>query len=418
MQNFFKLKTLFGRIMGDLRWFVWFGICIFLVPNALANLVDDVSVAESKARGFTSDYRDVTLIIEGSYATPIEKFALWNAMKRSEVLAAVPIRAETEVRFEDLHGAVIFVGGPTQNSMAAKLLDKNHSSDLKALALGSVELASVPELRAVIVSDRAGYFNLPRTNVRNSPLAKYLPFSLIPIVASLIGIGLIWLWNFAHDITNSATKSFITKSIMKLASKKPINPVFLGFHLAGVRIKAREWAAIGLSAIIFACAISYMYFVQRSDIVQYILLLILVNLIVSGLTNLIRIVLDLRHAIHSEYGLWYFGILITLLTGWLGNVFSVAGYTNSEGHSKREGVAKYILAVIVFIAFIAAATTNLLQPAAALQMISILLLSLAFFTMLPLHPFDGRKIYAWNKVAWWLTMVPITVAYIFISLVV
>jgi len=404
--------------MGISRWIVL--LFVFLVSISLVNadLISEVGDADRKARDFTYEYNLVTVIVEGKYSTTLEKFAVSNARARSGELNSKPIIKEEDVKYEDLKGFIVLVGGPMQNSHSARIIEEKTSSEFINLPLGYVELVKANNLSAVIISDRSGYSNFPRTNAYNSPLAKFMPVAFVPFFATFIAIFLIWAWNLITKISGEGSKSTISKNILKFAVKKPIQPDFLGFHLGKLRIKYREWFAIGFSAVIFALAISYSYYISRPDIAVFILFNIAVNFFINSIKHFIRLLVDAHRKFHTEYSLWHFGIFLTLFSGWLGNVFGVAGYTQSEGNDKREGLSEFLTTIVMFFISIFALVANYLNPTPFLQMVGIISLTGSFLSMLPMIPFDGRKIYSWNKLAWWLTFIPLLIVYVCISLVV
>src|SRR3989338_4695966 len=110
--------------MGISRWIVL--LFVFLVSISLVNadLISEVGDADRKARDFTYEYNLVTVIVEGKYSTTLEKFAVSNAQASSGELNSKPIIKEEDVKYEDLKGFIVLVGGPMQNSHSARIIEE------------------------------------------------------------------------------------------------------------------------------------------------------------------------------------------------------------------------------------------------------------------------------------------------------
>ncbi len=110
----------------------------------------------------------------------------------------------------------------------------------------------------------------------------------------------------------------------------------------------------------------------------------------------------------------YSGLMITLVTGFLGFLIGIPGATMiyaSHFTRKENGIVSLagpLTNFAVFGAFLLievlvspAATSYLGQAVSLTLFISILL---AFFNMLPIFPLDGSKVLAWNKPVYFGTM--------------
>ena len=207
---------------------------------------------------------------------------------------------------------------------------------------------------------------------------------------------------------------------MSRLKKKKISSQFIGFIIKGIRIKLREWISIISAAIILALSISYTYFVNEPGIFIFISINIGSNAIIFSVRNLTRLIMDKHQGIHTEYVFWYFGAIITIASGWLGNTFSLAGYTiaNKETESNKLAKNEYLINIITFIAGTLFFIWNLYYPCTFAQMAAILAISLAFIQMLPIHPFIGKVIKTWKNRLWKITFALILIFYVIIILLI
>ncbi len=117
----------------------------------------------------------------------------------------------------------------------------------------------------------------------------------------------------------------------------------------------------------------------------------------------------IRFGAWSEFRMWPFGVVLTLLTGFLGFLFALPGavYFASNRNPIREG--KIALAgpsmnlVIGIILLPVLLLTQLpVLPRTALYFLVFINIWLAFFNLIPINPLDGSKVYRWNRTYWGL----------------
>ncbi|MCL5681072.1 MAG: site-2 protease family protein [Candidatus Thermoplasmatota archaeon] len=115
----------------------------------------------------------------------------------------------------------------------------------------------------------------------------------------------------------------------------------------------------------------------------------------------------IRFGAWSEFRMWPFGVVLTLLTGFLGFIFALPGavYFASYRNPIREG--KIALAgpsmnlVIGIILLPVLLLTQLpVLPRTALYFLVYINIWLAFFNLIPINPLDGSKVYRWNRTYW------------------
>jgi hypothetical protein len=171
--------------------------------------------------------------------------------------------------------------------------------------------------------------------------------------------------------------------------------------------------AVGISAVIFALALAFSF----TNFFVFFFLHILVNCFVYAITTLTRLFMDKHFNMHREYKVWWWGAFITILTGFLGNTFSLAGYIVSDKeNSKHQGMINLLVSGIfasfsLFFVYLHYATSALF-----FRMCMVLMLSITTIDLLPFEPFSGKAIYNWNKRNWLFVFIPVALMYFFLVL--
>ena len=258
--------------------------------------------------------------------------------------------------------------------------------------------------------------NLRQTAAQWSPLAKVVPTSLVPAAAAATGLSLLALWNLLSGLGLKVLRLMVSDRVVGRFQQREIKPEFRGVQLGGLRFKLREWIAILTAATAFAASFSFLYLQPETPLVGFFLLTISINMLVYSARHLTRIYLDKRFGMSSEYKMWLWGAFMTVLTGWLGNTFALAGYIVGV-ERERAGQVNYTCNLVSFTVFAAFGALNWLRPSVPFQMVMLLAISITFLQMLPFGPFDGKSIYHWKRRLWWASFVPLTVLYVSTMLV-
>ncbi len=403
-----------------MRWqecflaFAFVALLLAAPASASAGAQDDIGMLKERLAGFIGSKE--VIIIKGAYASAVENALFYAATKTYSELSQVPMIDEEEYSPELGKGKVlVLVGGPVQNGISKELMEKyGKGAEEIGLYAGRVVLIDEGGVKAAIFSDNEGFEGIGR-NLKSSPLAPLVGEKLVPAAATGIGATLLIFWKFLVGLFTKVAKFKAASKIMKRVKKRELKRTFLGRTVKGVRIKAREWIAIFISAVIFALSLSYIHLSPGMDIPAFLLITVIVNFIVYSIRHGMRLIMDRHYGHHTEYHLWFKGAVVTAITGWLGNTFSLAGYTVSEGKIGSEGKINYIINVVTFAAFIAFWIWNFLAPNLIIHMAMLLTLAIAFLQMLPVSPFSGKGIFAWNRKLWALGFIPLFAAYMLVN---
>jgi hypothetical protein len=363
------------------------------------------------------------VIVEGGQLSMLEKAYLSYAKDQYPEIVCYPADSDNASLLVNASNiTVLLIGGPTQNRLAKEVISRE---DLKAEDI-TLDIGRATMLKGVtgyatnyvILSDFSGYTELQKTAPAKSPLAKVIPVEFVPLAVGAIVITLLWLYNLLINISQQSGKGRFTKYVMDHVKKKKYNEESAGFGIFGLEIRYREWIAVFSSAVIFSLSVSYMYLIEQGDLIMFILVNIIINVVIQLIKHFIRLALDYYYHVKSEYTLWYFGAFITLVSGWLGNTFSLAGYmvrreddetlNAKRQNGKNEFWTAMFLGVVVIVFFRLSSSFS----SHILQMIWVLCLTALFIDLLPIKPFNGKTIRAWSKSAWWLLFIPVTLVYL------
>jgi len=111
-----------------------------------------------------------------------------------------------------------------------------------------------------------------------------------------------------------------------------------------------------------------------------------------------------RYNLWSEFRMWAAGLVLALFISYFGFLFAAPGAVYIQGNIDKDTYGKISLAgpsVNLVIAAVAIAVVFSLTPGTLayviFQMLAFLNSWFGLFNMIPIPPFDGSKIFAWNK---------------------
>jgi hypothetical protein len=304
---------------------------------------------------------------------------------------------------------VVLLGGPSQNKVTREAVSKGWLAETQE-AHGELVVAygGVSGSRIIAVSDARGYANAGRDGAQYSPLALVLPVQYVPAAATLVSAFLLWLLGFAHNIFEGYVGD-------KAKEGKKVGEG--AWTLFGINL--RELASIPAAALVLSISISWQFFGLSPDFVLW----IFANLLVCAFAFLVH---DLTHryfamlfSIKVEYRLWYLGSLLTLVSSWLGNAFSVQSFTVEDvGPSTPKwqvGVMKLSAPLASLAVMLLFAGINALFPSTVFQMIFTASGLLAVSEMFPVRGTDGMDVWAWHPLIWLVSFAAIAVPYAFVT---
>ena len=117
--------------------------------------------------------------------------------------------------------------------------------------------------------------------------------------------------------------------------------------------------------------------------------------------------------------LWPFGIVITLISTFLGNTFSLVSYNlldTEHQAEKKFGKLSFIISLITVIVAFAAYIYNIFNPSVVVQMIFVYCIMSVFIELFPLSPMPGADIKKWNFFVWASSYLFVIASYIYMTL--
>lgn len=386
-----------------MRWVI---LLLLLAAPVAADWDSDAAFVDAALRDFIGEVDNGTRLVVGTHASPAERMMLAYAKQTYPIIESIPVVKDREAFTGD---SLLLIGGPTQNRVAASL--PAEAVETTRLTYGVYANATIDGVQYVILSDHAGYDNVPPKTAR-SPLSRVMPEEYVPAAAAFIGFSLLWLWKFLFAFGKRLLRLIVSSKVLARIRRRELKEGYRGFHVRGVRVKYREVAAIVLSAIIFAAAVATTYL---SPALRWLIAAtILSNIVIYAIRHGVRLVMDRHHELHTEYVLWPWGALVTVVSGWLGATFALAGYVVSDKEHDLEGKIAFWTDACSFLAALIFIVWNLLAPSVLLQMVSVLALTLSVVQMLPFEPFNGRRVLRWRRAAWWLLFPPMLLVYLLV----
>jgi hypothetical protein len=164
-----------------------------------------------------------------------------------------------------------------------------------------------------------------------------------------------------------------------------------------------EIIAMFLTTLVFSITMSWSYSDNLKDFLSVFQISIAVVGCVTFAREIVRLYLCYKHKIRSEYVFWPFGTVITFISTFLGNTFSLVSYTlvDTEGHNEKTfGQVSFFISLFTLLTGLTAYILNIFAPSVVLQMLFVYCVMAVFIEMFPLAPMAGADVLKWKKVGW------------------
>ena len=402
-----------------------FFISVIVVTPVLGDSSNYVSFdeARSEVRSFFSSANANNLIILIGSKVSLGDQLFFNAMKTQiDVIKNERIYPDTYVESIDQLNEtyVVLLGSEKTNALSNQLITNETINISKILISSSIVLVFGSEENSskkilIIYTLKEKYNNLNKA-VERSPLNAVLDKRFVPVAATGISLIFVYLWNLFSTtivelLSDYTSESIIERITAKHRSKKKEFTVrkYINF---------REGIAILLSSIVFSIAMSWTWSEKLDDF----LWMFVINLIVIGtillLRESVRQYFCYRHNLKAEHVFWPFGAILTVISTFLGNTFSLASYTlreEEEEIEKQFGRVVFFISIILFSFSIITFLWNLFYPDVIFQMMFTYTIMMLVIDLFPLSPMDGSDIKKWSFRKWMALYVVVVFTYVSVN---
>lgn len=291
---------------------------------------------------------------------------------------------------------LMILGGPGQSNIAKSIYQNNKPTKTdEKYGFLIYEYRFEEDKTAIIITTKKGLVEekFKSESAKYSPLSAIIPKEYVPAAATLISLLMLALINVGRTIFE-----FKALDIGRKNQKVGEGSKFL----KGVNIS--EIIAVLGASIILGISISWQYLANQDAFWAWILINTLICLIGAIIHEVTHRIFAKIFDIKMEYKFWVEGSILTLVSSYLGNAFSIQAFILEEippGIEKwKVGVMKLsapLMSTFVMIIF-AYLYTQTPEPVYKVVYSTSALWAMA--EILPFSSLDGKDIKDWNKWVW------------------
>ncbi|MDD5337586.1 MAG: hypothetical protein PHS02_03830 [Candidatus ainarchaeum sp.] len=357
----------------------------------------------------------MTLVVMGS-GTDAEEKALWESAKAAYPAisnATMVMDGDQALAIIDSgkYPLVVLIGGPAQNRMTDAISRRgvlNESEEIYGQFI--VDYGESNGSVVAALSDKKGIYNQARVSVKYSPLSAFIPPEYVPAAATGISLLLLALLSLGRTVFE-----FKALDIGRKGRKVGEGSMYAG------PVNVSEIAAIVGASLVLGISISWQYFGPSPEFIFWLFINTAICLVAGIAHEIAHRILAWAFKIKMEYRFWAGGSLITLISSYLGNAFSVQGFILEEIPKETEkwkvGVMKLGAPLLSNAAMLLFAFINVFFPHPVFQVIYSTSALWAMAEMLPFAGLDGKDIKDWNFFVWLAAFVFVAACYIFVTFV-
>lgn len=355
--------------------------------------------------------RENTLVVVGGGTTLLERALLDNARLSNAWLAGAAEAGDGPDSLAALSSGryklVILVGGPYQNGITREAEARGWFNSTQEADLGlTVMTGKVPGGPAIVaLSDRQGFIEgSGREGAAYSPLNAIVPREYVPVAATGISILMLALINVARTVFE-----FKALNLGRRGKKVGEGAAFWR------SVNLTEMLAIAGASTVLGISISWQFLGPDENFLFWVVVNTLICLGAAILHEVTHRIFALTFGIRMEYRFWPAGSLLTLVSSWLGNAFSIQGFILEE---VEPGTPKWKVGVMKLAAVLASATVMVLfawlyiqEPSQIYRTVYSTSALWAMAEILPFGSLDGRDIREWSHAVWFAAFVLVGGAY-------
>lgn len=375
------------------------------------DLKEKIDLASKDVSDFFGATPSENIVVVSGSKISVEDKLLFNLIKSNLDLPGLTIL--TDHSDCDSNKNLVLLGSEKTNTFAQSLKEDNLfenrvKKDYSPLIL---ETANIGERKVLLIYSKKEVENVQSTVASKSLLNNIMDEKYVPAAATFLSILLMYLWQvFSKTLFDFLNEAASSKILDKKASNHKIKK--------GEFLNKNEIIAFFVFVLAFAFSLSYGYSTGIKEFFH----IFLINFIIIGIISLIRELARLRfcfkNKLRSEFVLWPFGTVVTFISTFLGNTFSLASYTlldEDESGEKKFGKSAFLISLFTFILAIAAYLFNIFFPNLILQMIFVFSIMIVFIEMFPMNPMPGNDMKDWNFPVWLISYIIVIITYILLN---
>jgi hypothetical protein len=404
---------------------VFLMVFLFILLNSafaldMAHIKDSVEKASADVSDFFSSVsKDEVVIVTGSKIS-IEDKILFNMLK-SQVNEVQGIKIESDEfvynRPELDKKNLILIGGEKTNLVSNKLSALINSGEKNTIS-PLILVFSDKERKILILYSEKEVYNNENQAAERSPLSNIMDKKYVPVAATFLSILLLYLWNiFGKTIIGFLSEFSSSKIIQKITEKKKIKKKEAHHLKLHEFIDKAEVIALFLTSVIFATTMSWTWMKNIGEFRRMFIINFIIVALISIAREIYRQYSCYKIKVRTEYVFWPFGSIITFVSTFLGNTFSLASYTllDDNADEERFGKISFKISLMTFILAVIAYVINIFSPSLVLQMIFVYSIIVVFIELFPMPPMPGNDIKKWSKLTWALFYLLVTASYIYMN---
>jgi hypothetical protein len=260
--------------------------------------------------------------------------------------------------------------------------------------------------------------NLENKAVEKSLLAGLMDKRMVPVVATVASISLLYLWSILSNILIEFFFDYSSEHAQDHKKAKHFRNLFSPkVQYTGNLASRREISGMFLAILVFAIALSWTWTEDLTTFLELFIINIIIITLIYALRESLRIHFSHKKKLHTEHIFWPFGAVITLGSTILGNTFSLASYTilQDEDDIKDYGHMYFRIFILMFIITWILFIINLYIPSVILQMLYVFVIMSVVIDMTPVNPMDGADVKKWNGKKWAFLYIIVIITYISIN---
>ncbi|HSB47781.1 MAG TPA: hypothetical protein VLD37_07255 [Candidatus Bilamarchaeum sp.] len=305
------------------------------------------------------------------------------------------------------YSLVVLIGGPAQNNIT-KVANKSawFNETYKVEGGFFVETGRLGNTLVLSISSRKGYDERPNAGVALSPLNAFMPKEFVPLAATGISV-------FALAIISLVRTVFEFKALDIGRKGKKV-----GEGAAYYRgINLTEAGAVVGASVILGVSISWQYF--GTDFLKWIAINSIICLFAAIMHELTHRAFAYAFKLKIEYRFWPAGSVLTLISSYLGNAFSIQGFLLEDIEPDvprwKVGLMKLSAPLVSTAIMVIFALLNYESPSLIYQTIYSTSGLWAMAEILPFGGLDGKDIKDWSHTVWFLAFTVISGCYVAVT---